>query len=41
LGLEVEGVLSNKPMNPTRFAASRRLLAQASRRVSRAGYRQR
>jgi hypothetical protein len=37
----VKGVLPNKPINPTRFAASRRLLAQASRRASRAGYRQR
>jgi hypothetical protein len=37
----VKGVLPNKPINPTRFSASRRLLAQASRRASRAGYRQR
>jgi len=41
LGLEVKGMLSNKPINPTHFAASRRLLAQAARRDSRAGYRQR
>jgi hypothetical protein len=33
--------LSNKPIKPSRFAASRRLLAQASRRFSRAAYRQR
>ena len=33
--------LSNKPINPTPFAASRRLLAQAARRDSCAGYRQR
>jgi hypothetical protein len=38
---EVEAKLSNKPINPTHFAASRRLLAQAARRVSRAGYRHR
>jgi hypothetical protein len=37
----VKGVPYNKPMNPTHFAASRRLLAQASRRGSRAGYRHR
>jgi hypothetical protein len=39
--LELESQLSNKPMNPTPFAASRRLLAQAARRGSCAGYRQR
>ncbi len=37
----VKAVLSNKPINPTPFAASRRLLAQAARRGSCAGYRQR
>jgi len=37
----VEAELSNKPINPTHFAASRRLRAQASRRFSRAGYRHR
>lgn len=36
-GVEVKGLLSNNPFNPTRFAASRRLLAQAARRDSRAG----
>jgi len=40
-GAEVEAKLSNQPINPTPFAASRRLLAQAARRGSRAGYRQR
>jgi len=39
--LEVKDLLSNKPMNPTHFAASRRLRAQAARRGSRAGYRRR
>jgi len=39
--LEVKDLLSNKPINPTHIAASRRLLAQAARRGSRAGYRQR
>jgi len=39
--LEVKDLLSNKPINPTPFAASRRLLSQASRRGSRAGYRPR
>jgi hypothetical protein len=38
---EVKDLLSNKPINPTQFAASCRLLAQAAHRVSRAGYRQR
>jgi hypothetical protein len=37
----VKGVPSNKPINPTLFAASRRLRRQAARRGSRAGYRQR
>jgi hypothetical protein len=37
----VSAKLSNKPINPTPFAASRRLLAQAARRDSCAGYRQR
>jgi len=37
----VNAKLSNKPINPTPFAASRRLLAQAARRDSCAGYRQR
>jgi len=37
----VNAKLSNKPINPTPFAASRRLLAQAARRGSCAGYRQR
>ena len=37
----VSSVPSNKPINPTHLAASRRLLAQASPRGSRAGYRQR
>ena len=32
---------SNKPINPTPFAASRRLLTQATRRGSCAGYRHR
>ena len=41
LEANVNAVLSNKPINPTHFAASRRLLAQASRRFSCAGYRQR
>jgi len=36
--LELESQLSNKPMNPTPFAASRRLLAQASCRGSCARY---
>jgi len=39
--VDVKAPQSNKPINPTHFAASRRLLAQAARRVSRAGYRQR
>jgi hypothetical protein len=39
--LNVKGVPSNKPINPTHFAASRRLLSQALRRFSCAGYRQR
>jgi hypothetical protein len=39
--MNVKGVPSNKPMNPTHFAASRRLLAQAPRRFSCAGYRRR
>jgi hypothetical protein len=33
--------LYNKPINPTPFAASRRLLAQAARHGSCAGYRHR
>jgi hypothetical protein len=37
----VSAVPFNKPINPTHFAASCRLLAQAARRVSRAGYRHR
>jgi len=37
----VNAKLSNKPINPTPFAASRRLLAQAARRDSCAGYRHR
>jgi hypothetical protein len=41
LVVEVEGMLSNKPIKPTHFAASRRLLAQASRRFSCAAYRPR
>jgi hypothetical protein len=39
--VEPEAQLYNKPINPTPFAASRRLLAQASRRGSCAGYRHR
>jgi len=39
--VDVKAPQSNKPINPTHFAASRRLQAQAARRVSRAGYRQR
>jgi hypothetical protein len=40
--VNVKGVPSNKPMNPTHFAASRRLQeTQASRRGLRAGYRHR
>jgi hypothetical protein len=39
--LNVKGELSNKPMNPTPCAASRRLLAQAARRGLCAGYRHR
>jgi hypothetical protein len=39
--MNVKGVPSNKPINPTHFAASCRLPVQAARRVSRAGYRQR
>jgi hypothetical protein len=39
--MNVKGVPSNQPINPTHFGASCRLLAQADRRVSRAGYRQR
>jgi hypothetical protein len=38
---KISTVLFNKPINPTHFAASRRLRAQAARRVSRAGYRRR
>jgi len=34
--VEWKGELFNNPFKPTRFAASRRLLAQASRRLSRA-----
>jgi hypothetical protein len=41
LEVNVKAEPSNKPINPTLFAASCRLLAQAARRVSRAGYRQR
>jgi hypothetical protein len=37
----VKGLLSNKRINATHFAASRRLLPQASRRGSRARYAQR
>ena len=39
--VEVRALLSNQPINPTHSAASCRLLAQAARRGSRAGYRQR
>jgi hypothetical protein len=39
--VEVSDLLYNKPINPPPFAASRRLLAQAARRDSRAGYRHR
>jgi hypothetical protein len=39
--LEVNDWLYNKPINPTPFTASRRLLPQAARRGSFAGYRQR
>jgi hypothetical protein len=41
LVVEVQGMLSNKAINSTHFAASCRLRVQAARRVSRAGYRQR
>jgi hypothetical protein len=39
--LEVNDWLYNKPINPTPFAASRRLLSQAARPGSCAGYRHR
>jgi len=34
--IEMKAKLFNNPFKPTRFAASRRLLSQASRRLSRA-----
>jgi len=40
-GGDVKAMPYNNPINPTHFAASRRLRAQAARRGSRAGYRER
>jgi len=39
--MNVKGVPYNKAINPMHFAASCRLRAQAARRDSRTGYRQR